>query len=94
MPRVYHRFKPHNDATPITFTEVELQRVKRDRIACVEHLIDLMREFDAANVGEGKARYRQKHELDILPGSDFRPVTPRREELSYCGSPAALSAGF
>lgn len=94
MPRVYHRFKPNHDATPITFTTLELQRAYRDRVACIEHLVDLMREFGASTVGEGKALYRQKHELDILPGSEFKPVTPRREELSYCGSPAALSAGF
>lgn len=94
MPRVYHRFKPHNEASPISFTEAEIMREKRDREACIRHLIDLMNEFGGGDVGTAKALYRSKHELDILPGSEFRPVTPPRAEFSYCGSSAALAAGY
>lgn len=94
MPRVYHRFKPLREETPISFTEQEIQREKRDREACVMHLCDLLREYGGGDVGTAKALYRQRNELDILPGSEFRPVIPRRDEYSYCGSPAATTAGY
>lgn len=90
----YRRFRGPGDEPPATWTEYELTRAKRDRDACARHLIDLMREYGGATLGDSKALYRQRCELDILPGSDFRRVTVIGAEQSYCGSPAAMSAGY
>ena len=91
---VYHRYSRPADDPPATWTEYELTREKRDREACARHLIDLMREYGGNTVGESKALYRQRCELDILPGSEFKPTSVGGRDQSYCGSPAAMTAGY
>ena len=93
-PTPYRRFRPVGDEPPATWTEWELTQRKRDEEACVRHLADLVREYGGRTIGESKAIYRQRCELDILPGSEFKPVSVNGADRSYCGSPAAMTAGY
>lgn len=94
MTQPYRRFRNPGDEPPATWTEWELTQRKRDIDACNRQLLDLMREYGGKTLGESKAIYRQRCELDILPGSDFRPISVGSRDQSYCGSPAAMSAGY
>lgn len=76
-------------------TLMDVERRQNDIAGCRLHLVDLMREYTLhGTLGMAKAMYRSRNELDILPGSEFRPVIPCRDEYSYCGSPAATTAGY
>ena len=50
------------------FTSQQWFHLKAQR-SCMEHLIDLMREYGGETLGDAKAAYRSRCELDIDPGS-------------------------
>jgi len=50
------------------------------------HLIDLMRSYKALTLGEAKAKYRSRNELDVPEGYNPRLVNPWRETISMVGS--------
>lgn len=85
--------KLHHDGEAIGVTSVEMTRRSYEIMSCRRHLADLVREY-GKTVGEAKAAYRSRNELDILPGADFRPVRVTQVMQSYCGSPAANAAGY
>lgn len=54
--------------------------------ASLWHLIDLMRSYKALTLGEAKAKYRSRNELDVPEGYNPRLVNPWRETISMVGS--------
>ena len=56
--------------------------------SCVLHLIDLMREYGGETLGDAKAAYRSRCELDIDPGpvNVTTSVKPYFVERSFVGS--------
>jgi hypothetical protein len=52
------------------------------------HLIDLMREYGGKTLGEAKANYQRRNELDIPPGSERSLIIPSPMTLSACSSSA------
>lgn len=78
---------------PITFTTYELDFAARTRQACVLHLVDLVREYGGGTVGNAKAEYRSRCELDIPQGADAAAINIFSDHRSFCGSPAAMCEG-
>jgi hypothetical protein len=74
-------------------SEEQGRRLKEDGVrASVLHLIDLMRSFGSATIGEAKSRYANRCEYKPQHGTPvYMPA--RGLELSYVGSTAALCAG-
>lgn len=60
--------------------------------ACVLHLVDLMRSFEARTVGEAAQQYRQRHEY-AQPVSTPKYIPTPTLALSYVGSTAAMCSG-
>lgn len=76
-------------------TLMDVERRQNDIIGCRLHLVDLMRMFTVhGTLGMAKAMYRDLYELDISPGADLRPTMTPTQPASYCGSSAALAAGY
>lgn len=69
-------------------TVAEMNRAKSDRDAVILHLVDLMREYGGKNVGEAKAIYRQRNELEIPPGAERTLIIPSSMHISACSSAA------
>ena len=66
----------------------ENNAVTRSKAAVTYHLIDLVREYSGTTLGEAKANYPRRNELDIPPGAERRLVIPSALTLSGCSSPA------
>lgn len=76
-------------------TSMDVERRQNDIAGCRLHLVDLMREYTLhGTLGMAKAMYRSRNELDIPPGADLRPTMTPTQPASYCGSSAALAAGY
>lgn len=60
----------------------------RAKAAVTYHLIDLVREYSGTTLGEAKAHYQRKNELDIPPGSERTLIIPSPMSLSACSSSA------
>ena len=66
----------------------ENNAVTRARAAVTYHLIDLVREYSGTTLGEAKANYQRRNELDIPPGSERSLIIPSVMHISACSSPA------
>jgi hypothetical protein len=66
----------------------ENNAVARAKAAVTYHLIDLVREYSGTTLGEAKANYQRKNELDIPPGSERTLIIPSPMSLSACSSSA------
>jgi len=66
----------------------EHNAVTRARAAVTYHLIDLVREYSGTTLGEAKANYQRRNELDIPPGSERSLIIPSVMHMSACSSPA------
>jgi len=66
----------------------ENNAIARDKAAVTYHLIDLVREYGGRTLGEAKANYQQRNELDIPPGSERSLIIPSVMHMSACSSPA------
>jgi hypothetical protein len=74
-------------------SEEQGRRLKEDGVrACVLHLIDLMRSFDADTVGVGRLEYTTRHELHDTRSTPVYVPMPVLQ-LSYVGSTAAMCSG-
>jgi len=66
----------------------EHNAVSRSKAAVTYHLIDLVREYGGRTLGEAKANYQRRNELDIPPGSERSLIIPSVMHMSACSSPA------
>jgi hypothetical protein len=66
----------------------ENNAIARDKAAVTYHLIDLVREYGGRTLGEAKANYQRRNELDIPPGSERSLIIPSVMHMSACSSPA------
>lgn len=66
----------------------ENNSVARAKAAVTYHLIDLVREYSGTTLGEAKANYQRKNELDIPPGAERALIIPSAMTLSACSSSA------
>jgi len=64
----------------------EHNAVTRFKAAATYHLIDLVREYSGTTLGEAKANYQRRNELDIPPGSERTLIIPSPMSLSACSS--------
>ena len=84
--KIIHRY----NVAPQTYNNDTRNRPRTPESDCTLHLVDLMRMFakKGEELGDAKARYRERCELDIDPG--YRLVTaavqPYHIERSYVGS--------
>lgn len=77
------------DGVPIGLEARDADIARATRIACTLHLADLIREYGGGTLGEAKAIYASRNELNILPEPSAQTSLPTREYLSACSSPAA-----
>jgi hypothetical protein len=66
----------------------ENNAVTRAKAAVTYHLIDLMREYGGQTLGEAKALYQQRNEIDVPPGAERFLIIPSTMTLSGCSSSA------
>jgi hypothetical protein len=66
----------------------ENNSVARAKAAVTYHLIDLMRKYGGQTLGEAKALYQQRNELDVPPGAERSLIIPTPMTLSACSSSA------
>ena len=66
----------------------EHNAVTRAKAAVTYHLIDLLREYGGRTLGEAKALYQQRNELDVPPGAERSLIIPSAMTLSACSSSA------
>jgi hypothetical protein len=66
----------------------EHNAVTRSRAAVTYHLIDLVREYSGTTLGEAKANYQRRNELDIPPGAERTLIIPSVMHISACSSAA------
>lgn len=77
------------DSQPMEPTVNELTARQEAIAANRRHLADLVREYGGGTLGEAKAIYVSRNELNILPDPSAQTSFPTREYLSACSSPAA-----
>ncbi len=88
-----NRRHEQKEQSPLGFSPTDVQHASRQEDACNLHLVDLLREYGKGKtLGEGKAAYRQRCELDIPAGAEKPAIYASFGERSYCGSPAATCA--
>jgi len=66
----------------------EHNAVTRSKAAVTYHLIDLVREYSGTTLGEAKANYQRRNELDIAPGAERTLIIPTSMNISACSSAA------
>lgn len=70
----------------------EHNAVARSKAGVTYHLIDLMREYGGKTLGEAKALYQQRNELDVPPGAERSLIIPSTMTLSGCSSSAGWAS--
>ena len=91
--REYKRSHTQLMDKPIGYSPFDALHSARQDHRCSLHLLDLLREYaPGQTLGDAKAAYRQRCELDIPAGAEKPTIYVHSADRSYCGSPAATCA--